>query len=183
MNETQIIESIIFFGFAGLTLLFALLSIAAKNILYSLLFAVIAFFFAGGVFFSLNADYNAVAQISIYGVAIPVLFLFAIMFTSENEKKEINLSFSPRFFIGIISSTVLFMVIWYSIEFALHFNSSLAKFFNPAALQIGDYDSILSVAKNFYYDNGAGLVLFSILLLTVVIGISVLNVIKEKRRG
>ena len=53
MNETQIIESIIFFGFAGLTLLFALLSIAAKNILYSLLFAVIAFLF--GVFMLMAA--------------------------------------------------------------------------------------------------------------------------------
>ena len=106
MKEIDIINSIIFYGFAGLIMLFTLLSIFANRILYSLLFAVIAFFCTAGIFFSLGADYNAVVQIALYGIAVPVLFLFAVMFTSRKEDRTVHFSFSPKFpfsfFFGVI---------------------------------------------------------------------------------
>jgi len=183
MNETEIIKSLIFYGFAGLTLAFFLLSVLSKNILYSLLFAVIAFFNIGGLFFSLNADYNAVVQISVYGVAIPVIFLFAIMLTDKNENKKINLSFSPRFFISLIATVFLFMILWYSIEFARNFNNNISIFFNPDKPAIGNYESIIAIANSLYVNYSVPFILFSIIVLTVIVGISLLNVIKEKNHG
>ncbi len=183
MNETEIIKSIIFYGFAALVLIFAMLSVLSKNILYSLLFAVIAFFSVGGLFFSLSADYNAVMQIAVYGAAVPIIFLFAIMHTSHIENSSINLSLSPRFFIALISSSLLFMILWYSVKFALNFNKNLIGFFNPSKNIIGSYDSLIAVAKGLYVDYSVSLILFALIILTLVIGISVLNVSREKKRG
>ena len=183
MSETEIIKSLIFYGFSGLTLLFALLSVLSKNILYSLLFAVIAFFNVGGLFFSLGADYNAIIQIAIYGIAIPVIILFAIMLTNRNEDSFRNITFSPRFFIALISSALLFMILWYSIAFSMNFNSNILNFFNQEKPILGSYVSIISMANTLYVNYSVPLILFSIIILTVVVGISVLNVIREKNRG
>ena len=87
--EIDILKTLIFYGFAGAIILFALLSVFALRILYSLLAAVCVFFITAGIFFMLGADYNAVIQIAIYGIAIPILFVLAIMFTSDKLDKKI----------------------------------------------------------------------------------------------
>ena len=183
MNETEIINCIVFYGFGILVLLFAILAIMARNVVYSLLCAVISFFGIGGLFFSLNADYNAVVQISIYGTAIPVLFLFAIMLTSRDDNKKLNLTLSARFFLAIISSIVLLMLLWYSIEFAFHFDPNLSEFFNPVKNFVGGYDSIIAIANGLFVNYSVALILFAVIILAIVVGISVLNVSREKRRG
>lgn len=183
MNEVEIIKSIIFYGFAGLILISVLLSVIVKPIFYSLLFAIVAFFCAGGLFFSLNADYNAVVQIAVYGVAVPVIFLFAIMFTSYHSDKTLNFSFSPRFFISIISAVIFLMFMFYSVSFAIHFNQDLLEFFNPNKPSFGSYDSIFAIANGIYVNHSVALILFAVIMLTIIVGISVLNVIKEKKRG
>ncbi len=183
MNELEIINSITFYGFAFLILLFALLSLVANRIVYTLLFAVIAFFCAGGIFFSLGADYNAVVQILIYGVAVPIIFLFAIMFTSNREDKKTYLSFAPRFFIAFCSSAFLFMFLWYSVEFAFHLNEKSMQLFTPVKQEFSSIDQITLIANGLYQNYQAGFILFAVLILITVVGISVLNVIKEKKRG
>ena len=183
MNQLEIINSITFYGFAISILLFALLSIISNRILYSLLFAVIVFFCTGGIFFSLGADYNAVVQIAIYGVAIPVLFLFAIMFTSHTENKSIHLSFSPKFFIAFFSATFLFMILWYSASFAIHMNEDLAKFFTPNSPQINSVEMFMAMSKGIYVNYQLAFILFALMIFIVIVGISVLNIVKEKKRG
>ncbi len=183
MNEVEIIKSITFFGFSFLVILFSILSVFASKIIYSLLFAMITFFSAAGIFFSLGADYNAVVQIAIYGVAVPVIFLFAIMFTSRSENRTVNISFKPRFFIGFLSASLLLIVLWYFAEFAAHLNPKVMSFFTLKLNDFCDYNSILSIAKGIYINYQVSFIAISIIVLTVIIGISVLNVIKEKYRG
>ena len=96
--EIDILKSLIFFGFAGAIIFFALLSIFSMRILYSLLSAVCVFFATAGIYFLLGADYNAVIQIAVYGIAIPILFVLAIMFTSDKIDKKAYLTVQPRFF-------------------------------------------------------------------------------------
>lgn len=183
MNEIEIINSITFYGFAFLILIFAILSLVANRIVYTLLFAVISFFCAGGIFFSLGADYNAVVQILIYGVAVPIIFLFAIMFTSNREDKRTYLSFAPRFFIAICSSAFLFMFLWYSVEFSFHLNPKSILLFIPERPDFSSVDQIMAISNGLYQNYQAGFILFGVMILITVVGISVLNVIKEKKRG
>lgn len=183
MNESEILKSITFFGFSFLVIIFSILSVLVPRILYSLLFAVIAFFSAGGIFFSLGADYNAVVQISIYGVAVPIIFLFAIMFTSNKENKIVNISFAPRFFIGFSAVSLLFLILWYSAEFAIHLNPKVEAFFGTKSTVMSDFNSINSIANGMYVDYQVSFIAVALLILTVIVGISVLNIIKEKNRG
>ncbi|MBR2525631.1 NADH-quinone oxidoreductase subunit J [bacterium] len=181
MNEAEIIKSITFYGFSLLILIFAILTIFANRILYSLLYAVIAFFCAGGIFFSLGADYNAVVQIMIYGVAVPVIFLFAIMFTSKKEGKTAYLSYAPRFFISFISIFLLFMLLWYSVKFAVYLNQNSANYLFAKLSNITIFDSVFAISNGLYVNYGLALFLFAITVLSVIVGISVLNVIKENK--
>lgn len=82
------IDNPIIFYLAAITmLLFSILALRFRNIFYSLLSAIIVFFIAGAVFYILGSEYNAVIQIAIYGVAVPILLGLAIMFTNLKNAK------------------------------------------------------------------------------------------------
>ena len=55
---------IIFYSAAFLMLLFAILTLSFRNIFYSLISAIVVFFFAGMFFYLLGSEYNAVIQIA-----------------------------------------------------------------------------------------------------------------------
>ena len=131
MNEIDIIKTITFYGFSIFIIIFALLTVFANRILYSLIFAVITFFSVAGIFFSLGADYNAVVQIAVYGVAVPVIFLFAIMFTSKVEDRLYNIALSPRFITTVVSVPALFIILWYFVKLSIHLNSNSLKIIIP----------------------------------------------------
>lgn len=178
--EIDILKTLIFYGFAGATILFALLSIFSFRILYSLLSAVCVFFAAAGVYFILGADYNAVIQIAIYGVAIPILFVFAIMFTSDKIDKKTYLAFSPRFFLSFLGLGALFLSLIYLIATALSLNSNAAWIMQKQTMFINKYQMFKALADGFFTNYVFAFELFSVLLLIVVVGISTFNLTKEK---
>lgn len=180
MAEIDILKSLIFYGFAGAIIFFALYSIFAFRILYSLLSAVLVFFVTAGIYFLLGADYNAVVQIAIYGIAIPILFALAIMFTSERADKKTYLTLQPRFFFGFLGAGILFMSLIYLIATALGLNSNEAWILSKQTMFINKYQMFNSIAEGFFTNYGYAFELLSILLVVVVVGVSTLNLIKER---
>lgn len=178
--EIDILKSLIFYGFAGALLLFAFLSIAAFRILYSLLAAVCVFFLTAGIYFLLNADYNAVIQIAIYGIAIPILFILAIMFTAEKVDIKTYITLKPRFFFSFMSLGILFLSLVYLIATSLTLSSNSAWVKQKQILFVNKYQMFHAISNGFFINYVFAFELFSILLLIVVIGISTLNLIKEK---
>ena len=81
-------NSIIFYSASFIMLLFAVLTLCFKNIFYSLISAIVVFFFAGLFFYLLGSEYNAVIQIAIYGVAVPIILGVAVMFTNLKGNNE-----------------------------------------------------------------------------------------------
>lgn len=86
---------IVFYPAAIVMILCGIFTIYFKNIMHSLLAAVVVFFLAGMFFYVLGSEYNAVIQIAVYGVAVPVILGVAVMFTnlkreSVEDKKEKN---------------------------------------------------------------------------------------------
>ena len=69
----------LFYAFAGVTVLGALLVVVQKNPVYSVLSLIGAFFGLSGLYVLLDAPFVAVVQIIIYAGAIMVLFLFVVM--------------------------------------------------------------------------------------------------------
>lgn len=178
--EIDILKSLIFYGFSGAIILFALLSIFSLRILYSLICAVCVFFAAAGIYFILGADYNAVIQIAIYGVAIPILFILAIMFTSDKLDKKTYITFQPRFFFSFLGLGALFLSLIYLIATSLSLNSNSAWILQKQTMFINKYQMFNALAEGFFTNYALAFELFSVLLLIVIVGISTLNLVKEK---
>jgi len=72
-------EQLLFYAFAGVTVLGALAVIGQRNPIYSVLALIAAFFGLSGLYVLLEAPFVAIVQIIIYAGAIMVLFLFVVM--------------------------------------------------------------------------------------------------------
>ena len=84
----MISNPVIFYIAAFILILFALLSMFLKNVIYSLLAAVMVFFDAALLFYVLGSEYNAIIQAAIYGLAVPVIIGVSIMFTNGKTKEN-----------------------------------------------------------------------------------------------
>lgn len=70
---------IAFYAFATVLILSSLLVITAKNPVHSVLFLILAFFNAAGLFVLLGAEFVAMILVIVYVGAVAVLFLFVVM--------------------------------------------------------------------------------------------------------
>jgi NADH-quinone oxidoreductase subunit J len=68
-----------FYAFAAVTVIGALVVVAQRNPVYSLISLVASFFGFSGLYVLLEAPFLAVVQIIVYAGAIMVLFLFVVM--------------------------------------------------------------------------------------------------------
>src|SRR5580700_2430383 len=75
----MIIEALFFYGFAGVCVASAVMVIAAKNPVHSVLFLILAFVNAAGLFVLMGAEFLAMILIIVYVGAVAVLFLFVVM--------------------------------------------------------------------------------------------------------
>lgn len=73
-----------FYLFAGITLLSAVMVITAKNPVHSVLFLILSFFNAAGLFVLLGAEFIAMILVIVYVGAVAVLFLFVVMMLDIN---------------------------------------------------------------------------------------------------
>jgi NADH-quinone oxidoreductase subunit J len=75
----MIIQALFFYLFAGITVASAVMVISAKNPVHSVLFLILAFVNAAGLFVLLGAEFLAWILIIVYVGAVAVLFLFVVM--------------------------------------------------------------------------------------------------------
>lgn len=73
------IAALFFYLFAGLCVASAVMVIAAKNPVHSVLYLIFAFVNASGLFILLGAEFLAMILIVVYVGAVAVLFLFVVM--------------------------------------------------------------------------------------------------------
>ena len=78
-------EEVIFYFVAALTVLGALGVVLARNAVHSALFLILALLAVAGVFILLSAEFLAIVQVLIYGGAVTILILFAMMLTRVRD--------------------------------------------------------------------------------------------------
>jgi NADH-quinone oxidoreductase subunit J len=76
---SEILPALFFYMFAGFCVVSAFMVIAAKNPVHSVLFLILAFVNASGLFMLLGAEFLAMILIVVYVGAVAVLFLFVVM--------------------------------------------------------------------------------------------------------
>jgi NADH-quinone oxidoreductase subunit J len=75
----MILPALFFYLFAGVCIASALMVIAARNPVHSVLYLILAFVNAAGLFVMLGAEFLAMILIVVYVGAVAVLFLFVVM--------------------------------------------------------------------------------------------------------
>ena len=78
------VQSLFFYIFATITCLAGLMVVTARNPVHSVLFLILAFFNAAGLFILLGAEFLAMLLVVVYVGAVAVLFLFVVMMLDIN---------------------------------------------------------------------------------------------------
>ena len=78
------IEALFFYMFAGVMLAAGTMVVISRNPVYSVLFLILAFFNAAGLFVLIGAEFIAMLLVVVYVGAVAVLFLFVVMMLDIN---------------------------------------------------------------------------------------------------
>ncbi|WP_020593663.1 NADH-quinone oxidoreductase subunit J [Kiloniella laminariae] len=95
----MIIQALVFYVFAAVTIAAGLMVITARNPVHSVLFLILAFFNAAGLFVLMGAEFLAMILVVVYVGAVAVLFLFVVMMLDINVEKA-RQGFKKYLFIG-----------------------------------------------------------------------------------
>lgn len=170
---------IIFYSIAILMILTAILTINLKNIFHSLLSAICVFFLAGIIFYILGSEYNAIIQIAIYGVAIPIILGMAVMFTDfRNSKKNLSEQTNLKYLVLLISG-IFILVFSYLILTSNALNPMDISFdinTKNASIQV-----INIFSRKIFIDYVWAFELVSIILTIIVAGLTLFNRVEEKK--
>ncbi|MFY7960490.1 MAG: NADH-quinone oxidoreductase subunit J [Elsteraceae bacterium] len=110
----MIVHALIFYLFAGICVASAVMVIVSRNPVHSVLFLILAFFNAAGLFVLLGAEFLAMILVVVYVGAVAVLFLFVVMMLDINfvELRQGFLTYLPvGALIGVILLVELLMVV------------------------------------------------------------------------
>ncbi len=110
----MILAALFFYLFAGVCVASAFMVIAAKNPVHSVLFLILAFVNAAGLFVMMGAEFLAMILIVVYVGAVAVLFLFVVMMLDVDfaELRQGFLSYLPvGALIGIVVLIELLIVV------------------------------------------------------------------------
>src|SRR3972149_10700828 len=75
----MILSALFFYVFSAVAIASAVMVVGARNPVHSVLFLILAFFNAAGLFVILGAEFLAMILVIIYVGAVAVLFLFVVM--------------------------------------------------------------------------------------------------------
>ena len=79
LGGLMLLSALFFYLFAGMCVASAFMVIAVKNPVHAVLFLILAFFNAAGLFVLLGAEFLAMILVVVYVGAVMVLFLFVVM--------------------------------------------------------------------------------------------------------
>jgi len=110
----MIIQALAFYLFAAVTIAAAFLVITVRNPVHSVLFLILAFFNAAGLFVLLGAEFLAMILVIVYVGAVAVLFLFVVMMLDIDfvELRQGFLNYLPMGgLVGFILALELILVV------------------------------------------------------------------------
>ncbi len=110
----MILPALFFYLFAGVCVASAFMVIAAKNPVHSVLFLILAFVNASGLFVLMGAEFLAMILIVVYVGAVAVLFLFVVMMLDVDfaELRQGFLQYLPvGALVGVVFLVELLLVV------------------------------------------------------------------------
>src|ERR1700681_126432 len=102
----MLIQALAFYLFAGMAIASGVMVITARNPVHSVLFLILAFFNAAGLFVLLGAEFLAMILVVVYVGAVAVLFLFVVMML-DVDFAELKVGFIRNAPVGFVVGVVL----------------------------------------------------------------------------
>ena len=106
------IQALIFYVFAAITIASGVMVVSSRNPVHSVLFLILAFFNAAGLFVLIGAEFIAMILIVVYVGAVAVLFLFVVMMLDINFV-ELRQGFMKYLPIGLLIGIVIFIELFF----------------------------------------------------------------------
>jgi NADH-quinone oxidoreductase subunit J len=110
----MILQALFFYLFAGVCVASAFMVIASKNPVHSVLYLILAFVNASGLFVMMGAEFLAMILIVVYVGAVAVLFLFVVMMLDVDfaELRQGFLQYLPvGALVGVVFLAELLLVV------------------------------------------------------------------------
>ncbi len=176
---TNLIPDVLFYMFAGVLVLSSMMVVGARNPVHSVLFLILAFFNAAGLFILLGAEFAAFILVIVYVGAVAVLFLFVVMMLDvdfETLRTGVWKSLPVGVLVGgvLVSQLVFTAIQWQSLPGAG--NSILSPLaMNPAKT------NTQAIGQVLYTDYVYAFQVAGLILLVAMIGAIVLTL--RKRAG
>src|SRR6185436_7914922 len=163
MNTTQIL----FWLLSVLAIFSALMVVASKNPVHSVLWLIVTFFSISGHYILLNAQFLAIVNIIVYAGAIMVLFLFVIMLMNMNKSTEPQKNRWVKFAGGIAGGCLLLILV------AALKDSEVKLKYNE--VKTGDIGLIRTLGKELFTTYVVPFEISSILFLSAMVGAEVIG--------
>jgi NADH-quinone oxidoreductase subunit J len=168
----MIINAIFFYLFAGITVASAVMVISARNPVHSVLFLILAFVNAAGLFVLLGAEFLAMILIVVYVGAVAVLFLFVVMMLDVDfaELRQGFLNYLPvGALVGVVMLAELLVVLG-----AWVIAPEVAKAITAPILPISEVSNtqalgLVLYTRYVYFFQAAGLILLVAMIGAIVL--------------
>ena len=167
----MIIYSITFYFFSFIVILSAIMVISSKNPVHSVLFLILSFVNASGLFVLLGAEFLAMILIVVYVGAVAVLFLFVVMMLDINfiKFREGFLQYLP---FGLLLGFVLLIELLMIFLSGNLKNMTLIEYdLLPVTKQIENTKELGSIlyTKYFYLFQLSGLILLVAMIGSIIL--------------
>jgi NADH-quinone oxidoreductase subunit J len=158
------IESLVFYFFAAITIVSAGAVITARNPVHAALSLVLTFFSSAFIWMLLEAEFLAITLVLVYVGAVMVLFLFVVMMLDINiaRIREGFIKFLP---VGIALALIMFGLIYYVVSGDQFSLESMAA---PVA-KAADYSNTKELGMVLYTEYVFAFEIAAVILLVAII--------------
>jgi NADH-quinone oxidoreductase subunit J len=160
---------VVFYFFAGLAVISAILVVTRRNVVHSAIFLATALLATAGVFLSLRAEFLFIVQIILYTGGITVLYVFVIMLVNLDVALH-QVQFNRQWLVALL----LTIVLGAQVAVALALSRGSLSAITPAPAQSLEPNTE-KVAWSLFHTYMLPFEVASILLLVAMIGAVVMS--------
>lgn len=173
------VTAITFYIFAAVMVTSGIMVVFSKNPVHSVLFLILAFFNAAGLFVLLGAEFVAMILVIVYVGAVAVMFLFVVMMLDINFA-ELRKGVMEYLWVGLLIGFILLLEMIFIVG-GWNMTDGIATTITAATPPINEVTNTEAIGRILYTDNIFLFQLAGLILLVAMIGAIVLT--HRKRDG
>jgi len=164
------LAAVFFYVFAALTVLAGAMVIVARNPVHAVLFLILAFFNAAGLFVLLGAEFLAMLLVIVYVGAVAVLFLFVVMML-DVDFAELRAGFIKNAPLGLLVGGIVLAELVMVLGFRVIQPGLAGKAAAPVAAGVSNTAALGQIlyTQYVYFFQVAGLILLVAMIGAIVL--------------